>query len=101
MILSSLATGMSGTPSCSNSGFFSITNWRFGTDSVIMNAPTPGGGSLVRFSNGVSPGTSPAKFIARTFENAASGEVSLIVISPVLSSVSIPEMSASGSLPAR
>ena len=84
-------------PSASNSGFFSSTNWRFGTDSVIMNGPTPGGGSSVRFLNGVSLGTMPANHIARMFENDASASVSVIVISPVWSSVSIPEMSPSGS----
>ena len=47
------------------------------------------------FSNGVSPGTSAAKFIARTKPKALSGSASSIVISPVLSLVSIPEMSAS------
>ena len=39
----------------------------------------------------------PANHIASTFENEESASVSVIVISPVLSSVSIPEMSASGS----
>ena len=53
--------------------------------------------SSVRFLNGVSPGTNPAKFIATMFEKSAAGSVSVIVISPVLSFVSIPEMSPSGS----
>ena len=92
-----LPGGMSGIPSSSKFGLFSITNSRFGTDSVITYGPTPGGGSSVRFLNGVSPGTRPANHIARMFENDASGSVSVIVISPVLSSVSIPEMSPSGS----
>ena len=47
------------------------------------------------FLNGVSPGTRPANHMASTFENEPSGSVSLIVISPVLSSVSMPEMSPS------
>ena len=79
--------------------FFSITNSRFGTDLVRVYGPMPGGGSAERFSNGVSPGTSPAKFIASTFRIVPSGPVSLIVTSPVSSLVSIPEMSPSG-LPA-
>ena len=50
----------------------------------------------VRFLNGVSPGTSPAKPIASTFENEPSGAFSLILMSPVLSSATMPEMSAFG-----
>ena len=76
--------------------FFSSTNCRFGTDSVILYGPTPGGGSLVRFLNGVSPGTSAANGIASTFENVPSGPFSVIVILPVASSVSMPGMSAVG-----
>jgi hypothetical protein len=53
------------------------------------------------FSNGVSLGTMPAKFIARTLLKAASGAVRWIVILPLLSSVSMPEISASGSPPER
>ena len=42
--------------------FFSSTNWRFGTDSVTLYGPTPGGGCSVRFLQGVSaPGTRPIK----------------------------------------
>ena len=88
-----------GKPGRLKRSFFSSTNRRLGTDSVILYGPIPGGGSLVRFSNGVSPGTIPAKFIASTFEKVPSGSVSLIVISPVRSSVSMPGMSASA-LPA-
>jgi hypothetical protein len=61
---------------------------------VIMYGPTPGGGSVVMFSNGVPLGTTPAKSIARTCENEPTGSVSLIVISPVSSLVSMPLMSA-------
>jgi hypothetical protein len=75
-----------------NRGFFSSTNLRFGTDSVNLYGPMPGGGSLVRFSNGVSPGTSPANTVASALENVPSGSVRLIVISPVRSLVSMPGM---------
>jgi hypothetical protein len=94
-----VSTVPGGTPGRSNAFTRSITNCRFGTDSVIVYGPTPGGGSWVMFLNGVSPGTRPAKFMASTFEKVPSGSASLIVISPVPSSVSIPAMSPSG-LPA-
>ena len=90
-------TGMFGMLRLGNSGFFSITNCRFGTDSVTMYGPTPGGGEAVMLRNGVSPGTSPTNHWASTFWNEESASVSVIVISPVWSLVSIPEMSASGS----
>ena len=64
-----------------------------------MYGPTPGGGFFVMFLNGVSPGTSPANHMASTCVNEPSGAPSVIVMSPVLSSVSIPEMSPSA-LPA-
>ena len=64
-----------------------------------MYGPTPGGGFSVMFLNGVLLGTSPANHIASTCVNEPSGAVSLIVMSPVLSSVVMPEMSPSG-LPA-
>ncbi len=52
---------------------------------------------MVRFLNGVLPGTIPVNHIASTFWNEPSGSVSLIVILPVLSSVVTPGMSAFGS----
>ena len=59
----------------------------------ILNGPTPGGGVFVWFSNGVSPGTRPAKFMPSTYWNEPSGSASVMVISPVASSVSMPVMS--------
>ena len=38
---------------------------------------------MVRFSNAVSPGTRPAKFIARTLEKLPSASLRVIVISPL------------------
>ena len=59
----------------------------------IVNGPTPGGGFFVRFSNGVSPGTRPAKSMPSTYWNEPSASFRLIVISPVASSASMPVMS--------
>ncbi len=53
------------------------------------------------FLNGVSLGTGAANHIASTFENEPSDSVRLIVILPVLSSVTMPGMSASGLPPSR
>ena len=94
MILSILAGGMS-APRSGKFGFFSSTNCRFGTDSVTMYAPTPGGGSSVISLQGVSPGTGAANHMPSTWENEPSGSVRLIVMSPVLSSVTMPLMSPS------
>ena len=50
---------------------------------------------MVRFLNGVLPGTNVANGIASTLENVPSGPFSVIVILPAASSVSMPGMSAS------
>ena len=60
---------------------------------MILNGPTPAGGLLVRFSNGVSPGTRPAKSIARMNGNWPLACLILIVILRVASSAVMPEMS--------
>ena len=60
---------------------------------MILNGPTPGGGLFVWFSNGVSPGTRPAKSIARMNGNWPLGSVISIVIVRAASSAVMPEMS--------
>ena len=47
----------------------------------------------MRFSKRALLGTTPEKIVASAWEKLASGAASLIVISPVESSVSIPVMS--------
>ena len=96
VIVSTLPLGM---PGMLKFGSFSITNSRLGTDLVNLYGPMPGGGSADRFLNGVSPGTTPAKVIARMLRIVPSAVVSSSVTLPVSSLVSIPEMSPSG-LPA-
>ena len=76
VILSTCPAGISG-PRSGKFVFFSITNCRFGTDSVTLYGPTPGGGFSVRFLQGVSPGTSPTNHIASTFENEPSARVEM------------------------
>jgi hypothetical protein len=53
-------------PNSAKPGTFFSVNPRLGTELVISYGPTPGGGLVVMFSNGVSPGTMPAKSIAST-----------------------------------
>ena len=96
MILKVSLSGLpSGTPSIgSKLLFFSSTNCRLGSDDVILYAPVPGGGLLVWLLKGVLLGTTPENWSPRTAGKVPSGSLSVTVTSPVLSSVSIPEMSA-------
>ena len=84
---------MFGRCSDANFGFLTAEKDLFGTTSVSMYAPTPGGGSLLRFRMGVPDGTKPAAVIASTLGNAPYGLARVIVIFPVASSVAMPEMS--------
>src|SRR4051812_36591409 len=58
---------------------------------VITNGPLAGGGLLVAsLSSAVDGGTGAANGRARMFSNVPLGSVSVMVMSPVLSSVTIP-----------
>src|SRR3954454_2989381 len=89
-ISSMFPVGISGILKLAKSGFFFSVMPRLGTELAIVYGPTPGGGLVVRFLNGVDDGTRPAKSIASTLENEPTLLFSLIVISPVLSSAVMP-----------
>src|SRR5581483_3010946 len=84
--------GMPGMFIFDQSGFRTSSNDWFGTMFVILYGPTPGGGLFGMFFIGVPFGTSPRDGNASTLPNAPYGEVRLIVIFPVASSVLMPEI---------
>jgi hypothetical protein len=92
-IRSRLPEGMSGRSRASKRWFRTIVQLRPGLTSLIRYAPTPGGGVALRSRIGVPLGTRPVAGSARMFSNAPHGRTRLMVIWPVASSASIPEIS--------
>ena len=101
LFLFSLTTILSTFASTTSVAPASLTVWKFGLRSIvrvrgastllIMNGPLAGGGLFVEsLSSGVLGGTGAANIRPRTFSKVPFGSVSVMVMSPVLSSVLMP-----------
>src|SRR4051812_37766782 len=87
-ILSTLPFAIVGT---SNLGFFVRMYSRLGLMIFIVYGPSPGGGFALESLNGdLSAGVGAAEGSPAAYRMVLSGLVRLIVISPVLSSVTMP-----------
>ena len=75
-----------------HSGFLTSENDALGTMFVIMYGPTPGGGLLGSFLNGVPVGMNPSDGNASTLSNAPYGAFRWITIWPVELLVVMPEI---------
>ena len=74
-------------------GLRSMVSVRGASTLLIMNGPLEGGGLFVAsLSSGVLGGTGAANIRPSTFGNVPLGPSSVMVMSPVLSSVLMPEM---------
>src|SRR5262249_50742586 len=92
-LTSTLPAGIPRVVESVQSGLRSTSHERFGTTFLISYGPTPGGGVFERFFIAVPCGTKPADGNASRLVKAPYGVVRWIVILPVASSVTMPEMS--------